>query len=171
MSKLKIEMARNNNIQIDNSIQRFVDYVQQESNMHVSDVSLTYNDFFRNKLLLVLSIREGIPHFLFSAIRLQTPFSDIDWANFLNISTKSLQRYKVEKDFVFKPIHSEKIIELAEVTQLGETVFDSQEQFYNWLKRPNQALGNMKPIELLKDSYGKELVVNELTRIDQGIFV
>jgi len=60
---------------------------------------------------------------------------------------------------------------LAEVTQLGETVFDSQEQFYNWLKRPNQALGNMKPLELLKDSYGKELVVNELTRIDQGIFV
>jgi uncharacterized protein (DUF2384 family) len=28
----------------------------------------------------------------------------------------------------------------------------------------------MKPIELIKDSYGKELVINELTRIDQGIF-
>jgi len=95
----------------------------------------------------------------------------MDWANFLNISTKSLQRYRVEKDYVFKPIHSEKIIELAEVTQLGETVFDTQEQFYNWLSRPNQALGNMTPLELLKDSYGKDLVVQELNRIDQGIFV
>ncbi len=164
-------MARNSNPPIDSSIQRFVNYVQHENNMMVSDVNLTYNDFFRNKLLLVLSIREGIPHFLFSAIRLHTPFSDIDWANFLNISTKSLQRYKAEKDFVFKPIHSEKIIELAEVTQLGGSIFDTQEQFYDWLKRPNQALGNMTPLEMLKDSYGKELVVNELTRIDQGIFV
>ncbi len=159
------------NPSIDNSLQRFVSYVQEESNMHFSDVNITYNDFFRHKLLLVLSIREGIPYFLFSAIRLKTPFSDIDWANFLNISTKSLQRYKVEKDFIFKPIHSEKIIELAEVTQLGETIFDSQEQFYSWLNRSNAALGNMKPLELLKDSYGKELVINELNRIDQGIFV
>ncbi|MDO9038752.1 MAG: DUF2384 domain-containing protein [Lutibacter sp.] len=32
-------------------------------------------------------------------------------------------------------------------------------------------MGNLKPIELLKDSYGKEMVMNELNRIDQGIFV
>lgn len=164
-------MRYSNSNNIDTSLRQFVSHVQQGSNMPVSDLSITYNDFFRNKLLLVLSIREGIPYFLFSAIRLRTPFSDLDWANFLNISTKSLQRYRVEKNFVFKPIHSEKIIELAEVTQLGEAVFDTQEQFYNWLNRPNQALGNMTPLELLKDSYGKELVVQELNRIDQGIFV
>jgi putative toxin-antitoxin system antitoxin component (TIGR02293 family) len=158
-------------LSIDNSIKRFVTYVQKESNMMVADRAITYDSFFRNKLLLVLSIREGIPFFLFSAIRRHTPFTDIDWANFLNISTKSLQRYKVEKDFVFKPIHSEKIIELAEVTQLGETVFGTNEQFYNWLNRTNHALGNMKPLELLNDSYGKDLVINELNRIDQGIFV
>jgi hypothetical protein len=27
------------------------------------------------------------------------------------------------------------------------------------------------PLELLKDSYGQELVIQELHRIDQGIFV
>jgi putative toxin-antitoxin system antitoxin component (TIGR02293 family) len=164
-------MAYSGSNNIDNSIRQFVSRVQRGNNIPVSEVSITYSDFFRNKLLLVLSIREGIPYFLFNAIRTHTPFSDMDWANFLNISTKSLQRYRVEKDYVFKPIHSEKIIELAEVTQLGETVFDTQEQFYNWLSRPNQALGNMTPLELLKDSYGKDLVVQELNRIDQGIFV
>lgn len=157
---------------IDNSIKRYVSAIQKESNLVVSDsATLTYNNFFTNKLLLVLSIREGIPFSLFSAIRKHTPFTDIDWANFLNISTKSLQRYKVEKDFVFKPIHSEKIIELAEVTQLGETVFGGQEPFYSWLNRTSKALGNMKPLDLLKDSYGKDLVINELNRIDQGIFI
>jgi uncharacterized protein (DUF2384 family) len=29
----------------------------------------------------------------------------------------------------------------------------------------------MQPIELLKNSYGKEMVMNELNRINQGIFV
>lgn len=155
---------------IDNQIKVYANQVQKDHQLMVSDISLTYNSFFNNKLLLVHSIREGIPFSLFAAIRLKTPFSDIDWANFLNISTKSLQRYKVEKDFVFKPIHSEKIIELAEVTQLGEQVFGSQANLYQWLSRPNYALGDMPPLELLKDSYGKELVIDELNRIDHGIF-
>jgi uncharacterized protein (DUF2384 family) len=38
-----------------------------------------------------------------------------------------------------------------------------------WLETPNFALGNQKPFELLKDSYGKEMVMGELTRIDHGI--
>ena len=50
-------------------------------------------------------------------------------------------------------------------------MFDSTEQFYLWLNTPSYALGNLKPAELLKDSYGKELVMGELNRIEQGIFV
>ncbi len=68
-------------------------------------------------------------------------------------------------------IHTEKIIELAEVTNFGKKVFDSNEQFYLWLNTPSFALGNLKPAKLLKDSYGKELVMAELNRIEQGIFV
>jgi len=94
-----------------------------------------------------------------------------DWALFLGISTKSLQRNKIKEDFIFKPLQSEKILELAEVTSLGNTVFDTETQFYMWLKTPSFALGNLEPIELLRDSYGKEMVVNELNKIDQGIFV
>ncbi|MCC6451300.1 MAG: DUF2384 domain-containing protein, partial [Acidobacteria bacterium] len=33
------------------------------------------------------------------------------------------------------------------------------------------ALGNVKPVELLRDSYGKELVMGELNRIAHGILV
>ena len=54
---------------------------------------------------------------------------------------------------------------------MGNTVFDTETQFYMWLKTPSFALGNLQPIELLRDSYGKEMVVNELNKIDQGIFV
>ena len=50
-------------------------------------------------------------------------------------------------------------------------MFGSQENLYQWLSRINHALGDMLPIELLKDSYGKELVIDELNRIDHGIFI
>ena len=70
----------------------------------------------------------------------------------------------------FKSIQSEKIIEMAEVTNVGIDVFGDMEKFKLWLDTPNFAMGNLKPFELLKDSYGKEMVIGELTRINYGIF-
>lgn len=132
---------------------------------------ITYDDFLTNKMLIIAAIRTGIPYTLFDLIQDYTPFTENDWADFLDISTKSLQRYKLASKHQFKPIHSEKIIEMAEVTKVGLDVFGSMEKLKLWLNTPNFALGNLKPIELLKDSYGKELVVCELTRINHGILV
>ena len=134
------------------------------------DNTFTYADFLNNKMLIIRSIREGIPYRLFAVIREFTPFSEEDWAQYLNISKKTLLRHKNDPSYLFKPIHTEKIIELAEVTHLGKSVFDTSDQFYLWLKTPCYALGQLKPAELLRDSYGKELVMNELHRIDHGIF-
>lgn len=138
--------------------------------LHGPFTNLTFNDFLDDKLLLIQSIRKGISFAFFSEIKKTVPFSDEDWATLLNISTKSLQRYAREEDFLFKPIHSEKIIEIAEVTNLGNEVFDDQDQFHLWLHTPSYALGAVAPIELLNDSYGKEMVLDELHKIDQGIF-
>ena len=60
---------------------------------------------------------------------------------------------------------------MAEVTNFGGEVFDNNDNFYTWLTTISIALGSMKPIELLKDSYGKEMVMEELNRIDHGVFV
>jgi len=130
---------------------------------------ITYASMFNNKMLLVHLIRQGIPYSLFHLIQDFTPFSESDWADFLDISTKSLQRYK-QVDKNFKPIQSEKIIELTEVTSVGLEVFGDMDKFKLWLDTPNYALGKLKPVELLKDSYGKEMVISELTRINHGIF-
>ena len=132
---------------------------------------ITYKSFLEDKMLIIVAIRAGIPYSLFNLIRDTTPFTENDWANFLDISTKSLHRYRSSSEHHFKPIHSEKIIEMAEVTKVGLDVFGSMEKLRQWLNTPSYALGNLKPIELLKDSYGKELVISELTRIDHGILV
>ncbi|GMQ25516.1 DUF2384 domain-containing protein [Algoriphagus sp. oki45] len=127
--------------------------------------------FFSDRMMVIDVIRQGIPTSLFMAIKEMTPFSDQEWSDFLDISLKSLQRYKKESDYIFRSIHSEKIIELMEVTAVGLEVFDSGVDFASWLNSNSHALGNRRPIELLRNSYGKELVVNELHRIDQGVFV
>lgn len=133
-------------------------------------IKINHSDFFKDKLMMIKVIRTGVPYSLFTIIQDYTPFSDKDWSTFLDISTKSLTRYK-QSTKNFKPIHSEKIIEMAEVTNIGLDVFGSIEKFKLWLDTPNFALGNIKPIDLLRDSYGKELVISELTRINYGILV
>lgn len=130
-----------------------------------------YDDLLNNKMLIIKAIRVGIPYSLFTLIQDITPFSENDWADFLDVSTKSLQRYKTAHEHFFKAIHSEKIIEMAEVTKVGFDVFGDMDKLKLWLNTPNYALGNLKPVELLKDSYGKELVISELTRINHGILV
>lgn len=136
--------------------------------LQVKKTDITFSEFFTNKLLMISLIREGIPYSLFHLIQLYTPFSEADWSDFLNMSTKTLQRYK-QADKIFKPIQSEKIIELAEVTNAGLDVFGNMEKFRLWLQTPSFALGGAKPMELLKDSYGKEMVLGELNRINHGI--
>lgn len=131
---------------------------------------ITFLDFLSNKMLIISVIRKGIPYSFFNLIQHQAPFSENDWADFLDISTKSLHRYKISSR-IFKPYQSEKIIEMAEVTNVGLDVFGDMDKFKLWLDTPNYSLENMKPIELLKDSYGKELVIAELTRINYGILV
>ena len=131
-------------------------------------IGMTFDDFLANKLAMIYLIRQGVPYSLFDSIQDYTPFTEHDWAGILDLSTKSLQRYK-QSSKQFGPLQSEKIIEMAEVTNIGLDVFGDMEKFKQWLDTPNFALGKLKPIELLKDSYGKEMVIGELTRINYGI--
>ena len=69
---------------------------------------VTYEKFLEDKMLIIDAIRNGIPFSLFDLIQHYTPFSEDDWADFLGISTKSLQRYRASPEHHFKLIHSEK---------------------------------------------------------------
>jgi|CryBogDrversion2_1035201.scaffolds.fasta_scaffold06003_2 putative toxin-antitoxin system antitoxin component (TIGR02293 family) len=150
-------------------LRKYLQDAGKKNNYQLVSGGLTFDNLFSDRMLLVLVIREGIPFDFFELLRKISPFTLTQWSEMLDISTKSLLRYRDSKR-KFKAIHSEKIIELAEVTRLGLDIFDSGEQFRLWLETPNQALGRQKPMDLLHDSYGKDLVAGELTRIDQGIF-
>jgi putative toxin-antitoxin system antitoxin component (TIGR02293 family) len=129
---------------------------------------LTFEAFLSNKLLVINIIQQGIPYSLFNIVQEYTPFEMEDWLIFLDVSSKTLMRYK-ENEKTFKPIQSEKIIEMAEITHTGLEVFGNMDKFKLWLNTPNFSLGKSKPMDLLKNSYGKDLVLTELTHINHGI--
>lgn len=157
--------------QLDKEVTSFVHQAREPEVLYETTRNVTYKEFLSDKMLIIKAIRLGVPYSLFNLIQDYTPFTESDWASFLDISTKSLQRYKQAPQHHFKPLHSEKIIEMAEVTDAGLDVFGDMDKFKSWLNTPNYALGNLQPIELLRDSYGKELVIGELTRISHGILV
>ena len=158
-----------NTYKLDKEITSILKRSQIDKKYLSANEHVTYADFLSNKMLMIFIIREGIPYSFFTLIQDLTPFSDLEWANFLDLSTKSLQRYK-QSSKNFRPIQSEKIIEMAEVTNVGIDTFGSSAKFKLWLNTPNFSLGSLKPIELLMDSYGKEMVISELTRINHGVF-
>jgi putative toxin-antitoxin system antitoxin component (TIGR02293 family) len=116
------------------------------------------------------AIQNGVGHAAFESIRKLSPFSDADWARFLDISTKSLLRYRQDSSHRFKPGQSETILEVAELCTVGIRVFGTSEAFNHWLGTPNGALAGKYPHELVGSSYGQQLLLDELIRIDQGIF-
>ncbi len=154
---------------LDHEINSYYKKISERENL-VKEPAVAYDTFLESPMRVVHAINIGIPYRIFKLIKEESPFDDDDWANFLNISKRSLDRFKAAGDHIFKPAHAEKIFELAEVTQLGAQVFESRKQFYDWLNTPSFALGDFKPIDLLSNSFGKNLVLDELHHIDQGIF-
>jgi putative toxin-antitoxin system antitoxin component (TIGR02293 family) len=88
-----------------------------------------------------------------------------EFADILPVSISSMQ-----KKSVYGKETSERIYELAKLFGLGYEVFDSKEDFKNWLMTPSRALGDKKPFELLDSSFGFEMVENEIVRIQYNVY-
>src|SRR5687768_15264504 len=97
--------------QLNKEVTSIIKRYRNDKELMVPIKNLTYLDFFSNKMLLIHIIREGVPYSFFNLIQHYSPFSENDWAGFLDLSTKSLQRYK-QTSKQFRSIQSEKIIEM-----------------------------------------------------------
>lgn len=67
-------------------------------------------------------------------------------------------------------ISSKKILELLKLFNKGNEVFGDESNFKNWLQEESIALGRQKPIDILQTSKGIQIIWEELTRIEHGIF-
>jgi putative toxin-antitoxin system antitoxin component (TIGR02293 family) len=89
-------------------------------------------------------------------------------AKILHVTERTLQR-KNDLDLLSEDI-SEHVIQIAEVYMRGNQVFDSNDDFVSWMHAANTALANQKPYDMLSSRYGVQLILNELGRIEHGIY-
>ncbi|RJQ16648.1 MAG: DUF2384 domain-containing protein [Nitrospiraceae bacterium] len=94
--------------------------------------------------------------------------SESQLTELLPVSERTILRYTSKKPF--NRVVSEQIIQIAEVVARGTEVFRDKEKFISWMHSPSKALANQTPLSLLSSRFGTEMVLDELGRIEYGVF-
>lgn len=129
--------------------------------------AFSWNDDQRS-FALIKMVREGIPFGEFMALSKAFPFTTKEWAIFLNITVRTLERHKAENK-TFRQEQSEKILSIYQLLNYGSIVFEDSERFFIWLAAKNIALGGIAPKELMDTNIGIHMVRDELGRLEHGI--
>ncbi len=114
---------------------------------------------------LIDRIRSGVKKSDWKELIQNIDATEKEFETVLPVAISSMQ-----KKNVYGKETSERIYELARLFGLGYEVFDSKEDFKNWLMTPVRTLGNKKPFELLDSSFGFEMVQNEIIRIQHNVY-
>lgn len=126
--------------------------------------SLDNKDVF----MLIKSTREGVDYDTFDKLSDKFPLNNSDWSKILNVSERTMQRYKREKKR-FDSIHSERLLLIMLLFKKGVDVFENADNFIKWLNSENISLGGVKPINMLDNSFGVNMIKDELIRIEHGV--
>jgi putative toxin-antitoxin system antitoxin component (TIGR02293 family) len=101
----------------------------------------SYSSVDDNNVLAIIDlVRTGISYKDFNKIADDTPFSIAEWAYYLQLSERTIQRNQKEKKS-FQPIQSERIVELSMLYQYGVEVFGDKDNLNTWLNSKSIALG------------------------------
>ena len=117
------------------------------------------------KMELIDRIRVGVKKHDWKQLITSIGSTEREFEYILPYSISSMQ-----KKSVYGRETSERIYELARLFGLGYEVFDSKDDFKEWLMTPSRPLGNIKPFELLDSSFGFEMVGNEIIRIKYNVY-
>ncbi len=96
-------------------------------------------------------------------------FTNKEVSRFIAISESTLQR-RLKEQTVLTADEAEKTIQVATVIAQGISVFEDEDDFRDWLHIRNPALGDIKPIELMHSSIGREQIMDLLNRIEYSIY-
>lgn len=122
----------------------------------------------KNNSDFIACIREGIPRKALDELMDYTGITTNEITAILHISDRTLRRYTPQQKL--NESQTERLIEIAKLYSRGEEVFGSLDAFKEWMNSTVMALGNKKPKTFLDTSIGIDMLMNELGRIEHGIF-
>lgn len=114
-------------------------------------------------------VQSGLATEVLYTIQERLALSNLELSQLLMVSSRTIDRRK--KESVLPADESERSYRIARLTDLAAEVVGSMEKASVWFKKPNYALGNKKPIELIKTEPGARLVERTLNQIRHGLTV
>ncbi len=114
-------------------------------------------------------VNAGLSTKIIGTIQKRLGLSNAELSELLLVSPRTLDRRK--KEATLPADESERSYRIARLTELAAEITGSMEKASEWFKEPNFALGNKKPLELIKTEPGARLVERTLHQIEHGITV
>jgi len=112
----------------------------------------------------------GYSYSNFQRISRKLPITLKEWSLILHLSERTLQRY-AQNNTSFDGIYSDRIIQINELFELGLNAFSSSNEFYDWLKKDKIILGYSLNFSSLYSSQGIQLLIDEVGRIQMGVYI
>ena len=121
-----------------------------------------------NKMDLVELGSRGITKTAISNLANYLSLSSKQVADLLPVTERTLQRYSPRQHF--NQAVSEQVIHIAEVLAKGTEIFKEKSKLLLWLNTPHKVFSGNTPFSLLGSRFGSELVLEELGRIEFGVY-
>ncbi|WP_430966721.1 antitoxin Xre/MbcA/ParS toxin-binding domain-containing protein [Spongiimicrobium sp. 2-473A-2-J] len=95
-----------------------------------------------------------------------------DSSELLETNASTLSRWKnSDKPVDIGKLRSKIVLDIDEIISKGVRVFGNEQLFQDWLNTSNSSLGDVKPVDLLKDIYSIELVEDAIDALSWGSYV
>lgn len=91
-------------------------------------------------------------------------------ATFLEVDPGTISRWKRSKTRIGQ-LRSKNLLDVDHIIAKGIRIFGSEESFREWLDTANHALGDVAPVELLKNPYGVEEVEEAVDALSWGNYL
>ncbi|MSP37619.1 MAG: DUF2384 domain-containing protein [Deltaproteobacteria bacterium] len=113
------------------------------------------------------TVKGGLPYASFEALSARLGLGREEAANALHLPHRTNARRKKQRRLLAD--ESDRVLRMARVGAQAAETLGSEAKAAEWLRRPNRALGNVPPLELLDTDIGIRQIEEVLGRIEHGI--
>lgn len=113
-------------------------------------------------------IRHGMPFPALKTVALLAQIDLLRMAQVLRIPSRTLARRQQQGRL--SPDESDRLTRFARIVAMAHEIFDDPIKVARWLQRPNRALRNVTPLDLLDTDIGTQAVETILGRLRSGVY-
>ncbi|MEY9332423.1 putative toxin-antitoxin system antitoxin component (TIGR02293 family) [Pseudomonas protegens] len=137
-----------------------------------SDILLGGRARFDDRISIYRLTEEGIPLTAIIKFVSSVPMLKDEQvlAKIIGLSERTLHRRLKTPDEPLNPEQSARAVRFAQVLAKAEDIFGSSEDAQEWMAKPVMGLDGHKPVDLLTNPIGFELVDEFLTRLEYGVY-